>query len=388
MTKLDEAITALKDFIESEGFRGYDPYDVLNSRLKISRVGKWAPVLATQLHKRNPLNLRGALGIEKEYNPKAMGLLLQAYCLSYQKHPNEKDKESVEFLFHWLVDNSSHGYSGYCWGYNFDWASPQKYVAAHTPSVVVTAFVAKGIFEYFTMTNDPKAWEVLEGCGRFILDDLPRTEAHTGICFSYTPLQPDCCYNASLLGAETLSRLYSVAGEPGYLDFAKPAVDFVIDRQHEDGRWNYSIDLETGMEREQVDFHQGYILDSLSDFVSYSGSEDSRYREAISRGAEFYKREQFFEDGRAKWRLPRVWPVDIHCLAQGIISFVKLSEFDESFLGFAESIAHWTLENMRDKRGYFYYQKHRFLTNKIPYMRWAQAWMLLALTRLSFESSL
>ena len=35
---------------------------------------------------------------------------------------------------------------------------------------------------------------------------------------------------------------------------------------------------------------------------------------------------------------------------------------------------------MWDERGgYFYCQKHPRYTVKIPYMRWAQAWMLLAL---------
>jgi len=36
---------------------------------------------------------------------------------------------------------------------------------------------------------------------------------------------------------------------------------------------------------------------------------------------------------------------------------------------------------MWSKKGYFYYQKHRFYTNKISYMRWSQAWMLLAISR-------
>ena len=50
--------------------------------------------------------------------------------------------------------------------------------------------------------------------------------------------------------------------------------------------------------------------------------------------------------------------------------------------GFAEKIAKWTIENMQDEKGYFYYQKWPFLTNKIAYMRWGQAWMMLALSTL------
>jgi hypothetical protein len=48
----------------------------------------------------------------------------------------------------------------------------------------------------------------------------------------------------------------------------------------------------------------------------------------------------------------------------------------------AEQVADWTIRNLRDERGYFYYQQRRFYTVRKPYMRWSQAWMLYALGRL------
>jgi hypothetical protein len=41
---------------------------------------------------------------------------------------------------------------------------------------------------------------------------------------------------------------------------------------------------------------------------------------------------------------------------------------------------------MQDKEGYFYYQIYPLIINKIPYMRWGQAWMLLALSTLDYYS--
>jgi hypothetical protein len=47
-------------------------------------------------------------------------------------------------------------------------------------------------------------------------------------------------------------------------------------------------------------------------------------------------------------------------------------------------IADWAMENMWDDRGgYFYFQKHKRYTNKIPYLRWPNAWMYLALATLA-----
>jgi hypothetical protein len=48
----------------------------------------------------------------------------------------------------------------------------------------------------------------------------------------------------------------------------------------------------------------------------------------------------------------------------------------------AEKVAQWAIENLRNRRGYFHYQRRRFHTVRIPYMRWSEAWMAYALARL------
>ena len=104
-------------------------------------------------------------------------------------------------------------------------------------------------------------------------------------------------------------------------------------------------------------------------------------------GLDFYYKEQFFQDGRSKWRIPKIWPVDIHNQAQGIITFCILKEFYPECISFAKTILDWTITNMQDKKkGYFYYKKHMYLAHKTPYMRWSQAWMFLAFINY-FESN-
>ena len=48
----------------------------------------------------------------------------------------------------------------------------------------------------------------------------------------------------------------------------------------------------------------------------------------------------------------------------------------------AKKIAQWAIENMQDKEGYFYYQKTKWYTNRISYIRWSQAWMFYGLALL------
>jgi hypothetical protein len=382
-SKFQLALNKLSDYLEKEGYKGYDPYDIMLSYIPFRYFGKWIPVVATQIHKRNPLNIRPLIGITKEYNPKAMGLLLQAYSMLYSRNRREEEKQKMDFFFNWLLNNHSEGFPGFCWGYNFPWASPLNYMKANYPSAVVTGFIGKAIFEYYMQTKKQEALNTLKSACEFINSDLHITEDKTGICFSYSPLLSDCCFNASLLAAELLAKVYFLTRDDSLLNKVEKAVSFVLCRQNSDGRWNYSLDIKKSNEREQIDFHQGYIIESLYEIRNFAMQDSREINNALSKGLEFYRNNQFLQDGRSRWRLPATWPVDIHYQAQGIITFCKLKEFNPDYLHFAKLIGEWTIDHMQDKTGYFYYQSNRLFNNRISYIRWAQSWMFLALTYLS-----
>jgi len=88
----------------------------------------------------------------------------------------------------------------------------------------------------------------------------------------------------------------------------------------------------------------------------------------------------WLDDGCPKYYHNSKYPIDIHCSAQGIITCLKLVEFFPESIALAEKILLWVIEHMMDNKGFFYYQKTKFYTNKIPYIRWAQAWMFYAIS--------
>lgn len=375
---IETSFNKLESYIIKGNFRGYDPYDTLNSCFPFKFLGKWPGAIAIQIQKRNPVNIRPLLGIKKEINPKAFGLFLQAYSILYQKTNKKEYLEKADFFFNWLSENYSKDYSGKCWGYNFPWASPVKLLKAFIPSVVVTGFVIRGIYEYYRVTKRREAANIIEGASRFVLNDLPLSIFKNGICISYTPSMKDLCYNASLLGAEVLAKAYLINRNSDLKEKAILAVNWVIDQQKEDGKWNYSLDPETEKEREQVDFHQGYILESIFEIKNLLNIKYSKWDGSIQKGAEFYFNKQFFPDGRSLWRLPKEYPVEIHNQSQGIITFLKLKESNKNYFPFSETIAKWTIEYMQAPDGHFYYRNFKYYKNKISYMRWSQAWMFLA----------
>lgn len=374
----------LEGYVRDRDYQGPDPYDALNSPLLGSLPGKLPKVAMTQLFVYSPVDLRRALKVSTSRNPKAVALFLSAYC-DMRKGGLIGESAFIsasDDLVASLLSSRSPGYHGNCWGFNFDWQDITRFSPAGLPTVVISSFVGNALLDLYDATGREDLLDLASGIIDFIQRDLNVHEDDDGICFSYTPIDHHVVHNASMLGAALMARVGRLTGRSELTDTAARAVDFTVSKQEADGSWAYSVDRSTGRPRMQIDFHQGFVVDSLLDFIRFSGREDRRYLEALRRGSEFYRDRQFDPSGRALWRLPSSWPADIHHQAQGIITFSKLSARQPEMLDAARRIALWTVENMQGPDGHFYHQRHERFVNRIPYMRWGQAWMMRALAAL------
>jgi rhamnogalacturonyl hydrolase YesR len=180
-----------------------------------------------------------------------------------------------------------------------------------------------------------------------------------------------------LLGAAFLSRLYSITKDDKLLDCAIGAVKFSINRQNADGSWFYG---ENETQRWIDNFHTGYNLVALNKFYHYTGNRD--FIDNMKEGFKFYINNFFSENGPPKYYHNRSYPIDIHCVAQSIITLIELDAYDATASDRAVHVCKWAIENMQNKKGFFFYQQKRFFKNRTSYMRWSQAWMLLALSTL------
>jgi hypothetical protein len=99
MTNKDiiEAFVRLKDYCEKENYKGWDPYDGLNSKvfqsLPLLKKNSLCRLIMIQTFKRNPINLRRLFFIPKEYNAKGLGLFLLGYCNLYKAVCNKPSME-------------------------------------------------------------------------------------------------------------------------------------------------------------------------------------------------------------------------------------------------------------------------------------------------------
>jgi rhamnogalacturonyl hydrolase YesR len=389
MTYKTEQITnsflKLKAYCEKEAFSGWDPYDGLSSKIFGSTpLNSWSITRLAwiQFFKRSPVNLRKLLAVPKEHNPKALGLFLTAYANLYKIAEDgdttfgtkEEIVDKIELLADMLIDLKAEGYSGTCWGYNFDWqARGGLYFKAYTPTVVATTFAAYGLLDAYEVVGNEKFKQVSVSTARFLLDDLNRTSKEEGFLFSYAPeFGNNTVYNASLLGSKLLARIHSVNPKDEYFNAAKDSVLACCNAQNEDGSWYYG---ELPFQNWIDSFHTGFNLEAIYDYQRYTG--DKRFQKHIEKGFHYYIQNFFLEGGIPKYYHNKTYPIDIHCPAEFITTLSRTGRFQQH-KDLAEKVLNWTVGHMQDERGFFYYQKNKSLTNKIPYMRWSQSWMFAA----------
>jgi len=374
-----QSLQKLKEYIISESYQGFDPYDTLLSplfkypvfRARIARFG------AQQVCRRIPFSFRKPLLITKGLNPVTLGLAVQAYGYLLKTIPGsaaELNKE-LDYLLDALIKVKSNGYSGICWGYDFDWEHRYTRINAYVPTSVATGIITNGLFEYYLISGNKTALEMCRDAGKFIMNDLRKSFEGDLFCYSYSPVDRQFVFNASMKAARLLSQIYSVDKDENLKSEARKAVEYVMKYQRKDGSWAYANhDARTWSDN----YHTGYNLDCLDAYMR--NTEDFEFKPNFNQGFGYY-RDNFFENtGIPKFYNNKIYPIDSTAAAQSLLS---LSRFDT--ITKAEGVAEWYIKNMQAHNGAFYYRKHRYYTDKHSFMRWSNAWMLVGLSYLLYK---
>jgi hypothetical protein len=373
-----ETALRLLAYCQARDWSGHDPYDALNSTLfnrSPLRHSKVARLILTQALKRSPLNLRTVLQVPLTKNPKAIGLFITA-AINLARLELLPDDEIIPKLVDDLVALRSGEISYACWGYSFPWQTRGKLVPRGAPNLVCTIFAANALLDAHEYLARDSYLQLAVSAGNYLVEQLYFTDAGSVASFRY-PL-PDVkarVHNANFLAAALLARLYSLTGDDRFLDTALFAARYSAGRQKSDGSWYYG---EASSQAWIDNFHTGFNLCALRDLQRYL--QISEFDRCLTTGFEFYRQHFIREDGAVRYFHDRTYPIDIHCVAQTIVT---LLEFEDSFGGetrLVDAIYAWTMRNMWNPAGFFYYRVLRTMTIRTVYMRWSEAWMFLALS--------
>jgi hypothetical protein len=375
-----ESIERLERHIVAERYRGYDPYDALASplfRVRPFRTSKVLRLGAQQVLRRLPVNVRPVLGIPKGYNPVTLALVLEACAYLAHARPDYAGAyhDRAQECLAELTRLRSRGYSGDCWGYDFDWEGRYARIPAGLPTIVATGIVTNALFAAHEFLGLADAAAMCERASRFVLRDMPRTDQEDGtFCWAYSPVDRQRVLNATMKGARLCAQVYALTGDEGLRDAARRTIEYVVAHQREDGSWPYALDARTWADN----FHTAYVLDALDSYEAHTG--DLTFVDAKERGWGFY-RENFFVDGQIpKYYANRTYPIDATACAQSMLTLCRFGDIET-----ASRVAAWAISKLQRSDGHFAYQLRRRWLVKIPYMRWSSAYMYVGLSRVLLQ---
>ncbi|MGH9325172.1 MAG: hypothetical protein ACRD2B_00575 [Terriglobia bacterium] len=384
-TDLRSVFLKLLAYCRANRWAGYDPYDGLNSRMfnalpfLNSRIPR---LMLTQALKRMPFNARPLLLVPKRQNAKAIALFLSA-LLSLPEVIVQDQETLVWNMAVWLAALRSPDVPYWCWGYSFPWQTRTIVVPAGAPNLVSTVFVANALLDADKRRRNSACLEMAKSAGEYILEELYWSEDGPVAGFNYPqPGVRNQVHNANLLAAALLCRLARETGEERFLAPALKAARYAASKQREDGSWYYG---EAPAQRWIDNFHTGYNLSALRRIAEFGRTAE--FDACIRRGFEFYRTHFFREDGAPRYFHNRTYPIDAHAVAQSIITLLEFKDHDPENIARARSVFAWSIKHLWDDRGFFYYRVLRSCTIRTSYMRWSQAWMLLAIAKLLAESA-
>jgi len=382
LQKLVLSAATVQAWVEGNNYRGYEPFDGLSSPLRALTFGNLlAERILQQAVRQSPINIRPLVGIKPLDSTKGQGMMAWAYLLLHRTTKSEEYWTKGVKCLRWLDTHRSPKFERHSWANYFDFSSRGGAYYKHDSIIVWTGMIAQAYLEAFEQSQDQWFLDIALSACDWIMA-LPRERTATGDCLSYFAHAHESIHNASMLGAAALARAARHSKRQDYMDVAQSAMQYSCTRMLDDGSWWYA-------EEERYhwidNFHTGYNLDSLKCYIENSG--DTEFAGHLVRGLKFYKSNFFEPSGRPKYYHTRAYPVDIQCASQAIDTLAYFAADDPESLSLALRVADWTIRNMQDRRGFFYYRKYPFgVTAKTPMLHWGQATMFKGLAHLITRS--
>lgn len=394
--ELWRSIEKFTNWLERAGYATYDPYDVwgtgygkLARRLyyqkQIAGMLLTAPLVATEIL--SP-GVRSVL-VKKDRYPTAdaqlaLGFLNLAEFAARQQRSQEPWLQKAKDLASDLLKQSVSGYSGYCWGYPFDWQNVNGLMPKNTPHITATPYCYEVFTRLFDLTGDAHYLQAARSIMAFVSEDLHDTATSgDAAASSYTPYDSGKVVNASAYRAFLLADASQRLSNETFLEQSWKNVRFILSSQRPDGSWLYAVD--NPREAFIDHFHTCFVLKNLYKLNRVLKSDE--VQRSLERGYRWYRKNLF--DGSDRPQLyavaPRVQTVrlEMYNFAEAISLGVLLRhDFPEAF-ALSHKLAGQLMSQHQLPGGYWVTRVYiGGRKHKVPFLRWPQSQLFLAMTNL------
>jgi len=321
-------------------------------------------------------------------NPKTLSIFIFAYVklykIGYKKFYNEAIHVGRLLCNHIKNIDSQKGCvcAPFSHFYSTNSAHP-KYYTDKEPNTLLTSLAGKAFISLYDMTGDPFWLSKAEQLANFF------TEKNT-----YSEMLPDTiCYryflnnevllvhnaNTSVASFLALLSTKSVTQRSIYQELALKATQFTIKEQFKNGGFPYFSQFDERYAPHIVDnYHTGFVICDLIDV--YESLKYDVVLSSVKVALNFYL--SFFKKcGAPRFNIVKQYPINIHNISQGIITFTRARSYIDNSQEIINKIINYAFSHLRSADGLFFYEiSFPGIINKALFLRWNQGWMLYALS--------
>jgi hypothetical protein len=378
-------------WLERAGYASYDPYDVWGTR-----YGRTARRL---YYRKHPLGLIMTaplillevvfphfrkLLVGKNRFPTADAQLALAFLNLYDITGAARWLAKARALADDLLTQSVAGYKGLCWGYPFDWQNVSGLMKRSTPHITATPYCYEVFSRLSDLTGDESYREAARSIAAFVFDDLNDTPTgEDSAASSYTPHDHSKVINASAYRAFVLFDAARRFHDEPYRVKASKNLRFILEAQRPDGSWLYALD--SPAEAFIDHFHTCFVLKNL--FKLNRDLQSADVAHAVRRGYDWYRHSLFDKDDnpRSFTIAPRtqIVRIEMYNVAEAItLGALLRNEIPEAF-ALAETLAARFVRRGQLPAGHWITRIYvGGVTHRVPFLRWPQSQLFLALTNL------
>jgi hypothetical protein len=121
------------------------------------------------------------------------------------------------------------------------------------------------------------------------------------------------------------------------------------------------------------------VLETIAETARLLG-EPRRWDGVLEPGLAYYRAHLFGPDLTPYYHADRPGVLDSHTVAQGALTFLCFADRDPGLVGAARRVLELGIARLFDRRrDTFAHRRGRWVTDRTPFLRWSQAWMLRAL---------
>lgn len=298
--------------------------------------------------------------------------------LNLYKATNNPDflKKSKSFVAP-LIEMSSPLKKGLGWGMKHRWMTISGIIPEDTPCNTQTSYVYEYFMKLSEIHDSEKYDEYLQKIAWHVANDFHEWQIGDTLACSYSTVDRRRVVNANSYRALMLIDAGKRFDNSEYLTKGIATLKYVINMQNKDGSWPYAED------QSFVDtYHTCFVLKNLYKIKKILGDDSLGIDQAIEKGLKYYFLNLFNDEGipipfSVKPRLT-LHKYDSYDIAESIGLLAELNIENKIVTG----LINFVKTNFQTKKGWFIFRIYPFVKIKgIPYMRYANSAMFLALTK-------